>query len=115
MQKHSHLTPEERAFWCTERLWALAKGLPVFTVSIESIPEFDQNCWFGEPPTCREVAEHTRQIMEADLDFPIIFSSEGQLMDGGHRIAKAWLMGETELKAQRFEHDPLPDYVVADG
>jgi len=36
-------------------------------------------------------------------------------MDGGHRVAKAWLLGQTELKALRFERDPLPDYVVADG
>ena len=88
---------------------------PVFTVPIDTIPEFDQNCWFSEPPTGREVAEHARQIMEADLDFPIIFSSDGKLMDGGHRIAKAWLMDLSEVKAQRFEHDPVPDYVVADG
>jgi hypothetical protein len=112
MQKHSHLTPEGRAFWYTERLWELARDLPVVMIAIADIPEFDHNCWFGEPPTYREVAEHARQIMEADLDFPIILSSDGQLMDGGHRIAKAWLSGETDVKAQRFERDPEPDYII---
>jgi hypothetical protein len=112
MQKHSHLMPGGRAFWYTERLWEVAKGLPITTIALDSIPEFDQNCWFREPPTCRQVAEHARQIEEADLEFPIILSSDGQLMDGGHRIAKAWLLGLTEVKARRFKRDPEPDYIV---
>ena len=112
MQKHSHLTAEGRAFWYTERLWQLATGLPIETVAIDSIAEFDQNCWFREPPTCREVAKHARQILDADLSYPVILAADGQLMDGGHRIAKAWLQGENEIKAQRFNVDPAPDYVV---
>jgi hypothetical protein len=114
MQKHSHPTPEGRAFWYTERLWQLAEGLPVFTIAIDAIPEFDQNCWFRDPPTCREVAEHARQIMDADLDFPVIFSADGRLMDGGHRIAKAWLLGHTEIKVQRFDRTPEPEYILAE-
>jgi hypothetical protein len=105
------MTPEGRAFWYTERLWQLAEGLPVTMVAIDSIPEFDESCWFTEPPTCREVAEHARQILEADLSYPIILSADGRLMDGGHRLARAWLEGQTEVKAQRFEQDPEPDYV----
>ena len=115
MQKHSHVTAAGRAFWHTERLWQLAKRIPVTTVSIESIQEFDQNCWFSEPPTCRQVAEHARRISEADLSHPIILSANGRLMDGGHRLARAWLEGMTEVKAQRFEVDPEPDYVEPAG
>ena len=111
MQKHSHVTPAGRAFWYTERLWRLAEGLPVFSVPIDSIPEFDQNCWFTTPPTCREVAEHARRIMAADLSFPIILSADGRLMDGGHRLARAWLEGREEVPARRFEQDPDPDFV----
>jgi hypothetical protein len=108
------MTEQGRAVWHTERLWELARDLPVKTVLIASIPEFDQNCWFGEnrPPTCREVAEHARLIQNADLSYPIILSSDGGLMDGGHRIAKAWLRGETEIAAVQFEEDPEPDYIV---
>jgi len=35
-------------------------------------------------------------------------------MDGGHRIAKAWLAGLKEVRAQRFERDPEPDCVVTE-
>jgi hypothetical protein len=111
VQKHSRLTPEGRAFWYTERLWQLAAGLPVTMDAIDTIPELDQNCWFAEPPTCREVAKHARRILDADLSHPIILSADGRLMDGGHRLARAWLEGRTEVKAQRFQQDPEPDYV----
>jgi hypothetical protein len=33
-------------------------------------------------------------------------------MDGGHRIAKAWLLGLEEIVAVRFETDPAPDSVT---
>ena len=111
MQKHSRITPEGRAFWYTERLWSLASQLPVKPIRIDDIEDFDENCWFREPPTCREVAKHARQILEADLSFPVLLHADGRLMDGVHRLAKAWLQGETEVKAQRFETDPAPDWV----
>jgi hypothetical protein len=113
-EKHSHMIPEGRAFWYTERLWKCAAGLPVQTVTIADIPEFDQDCWFGDAhvPSCRAVAEHAKRIIEADLRYPIILSANGGLMDGGHRIAKAWLGGQVDIDAVRFERDPEPDYVI---
>ena len=86
-------------FWYTERLWQLAANLPIKTVLISAIAEFDQDCWFSAatPPTCRQVALHAQRIYAADLAYPIILSAEGYLMDGGHRLAKAWLMGLTEI------------------
>lgn len=86
-EKHSRSVPGGRAFWWSDRLWAEAAGLPVVSIPIADIPEFDQNCWFGDaPPTCREVAEHARRIEAADLRYPVILNAEGGLMDGGHRI-----------------------------
>ena len=50
--------------------------------------------------------------MEADLSYPIILSSDGGLMDGGHRIAKAWIEGCQEIDAVQFQEDPEPDYIT---
>jgi hypothetical protein len=113
-QKHSRPVPGGRAVWLTERLWALARGLPEERVAIEAVPEFDQDAWFGPhvPPTCRAVATHARRIYEADLRYPIILAADGRLMDGGHRLAKAWLAGDTHVRAVRFVVDPAPDYVL---
>lgn len=70
------------------------------------------DCWFeGKAPTCREVAEHARRIDTADLSRPVILAVDGGLMDGGHRIAKAYLLGQTTVLARRFRHDPQPDWI----
>jgi hypothetical protein len=105
-----------RAFWLAERLWNLVRDLPAREVPIAEIAEFDQDCWFGPgtPPTCKAVAEHARRINAADLDYPVILAANGSLMDGGHRIAKAWLLGRTTIAAVQFERDPEPDYVARD-
>jgi hypothetical protein len=52
---------------------------------------------------------------EADLAYPIILSAQGYLMNGGHRIAKAWLLGNQEISAVQFMVDPDPDYVLEPG
>lgn len=112
-ETHSRPMPDgRRGVWFTERLWRLSAGLPVTEVAIGSIAEFDQDCWFGEmhKPTCRAVAEHARRIRDADLAWPIILSADGGLMDGGHRVAKAWLEGRATLPAVRFAVDPEPDH-----
>ncbi|MBV9852283.1 MAG: hypothetical protein JO250_21665 [Armatimonadetes bacterium] len=111
-QKHSRRTERGRCFWLTERLWERARGLPVKRVPLESISELDRDCWFcGNEPTIRAVADHARRIQEADLSHPIILSADGGLMDGGHRLAKAWLLGMTEIAAVQFDVDPEPDWI----
>ena len=114
--RHSRPIEGGRAHWFAERLWDLARDLPVREVPIAAIAEFDQNCWFGPdtPPTCKAVAEHARRINAADLAHPVILAADGGLMDGGHRIAKAWLLGHTTIAAVQFDCDPEPDYVVRD-
>ena len=113
MSKHSHLTDRGRSFWNTARLWELAQGLPVQTVPLDRLAEFDQDCWFGPDaaPTCRAVAAHAKRIQEADLSHPVILAADGRLMDGGHRVSKAWLLGLSEIAAVRFETDPEPDWI----
>ena len=114
--KHTRPTPHGRYVWYAERLWRLAEDLPVKSVTVESIKELDEDCWFcgTTAPTCRAVAAHAKRIYEADLSRPIILSADGRLMDGGHRVAKAWLLGVEEVRAVQFEVDPAPDEVRAE-
>lgn len=113
--KHSRLISSDRFVWFMERVWYLARELPVRQMPIDQIVELDQDCWFGSSsrPTCRAVADHARRIFEADFQYPIILSAEGHLMDGGHRIAKAYLLQMQTIPAVQFLHDPEPDYVLA--
>ena len=115
-ERHSRAVPGGRAFYLTERLWQLAEGLPVEAVPIDTIKEFDEDCWFGgRSVTCRMVARHADLIQKADLSYPVILSADGRLMDGGHRISKAWLSGLTTIDAVRFPVDPEPDYYQWDA
>ena len=100
--------------WDIERLWRLSEHLPIKTVPLASITNFDEVCWFppdGDKPTCRVVAAHAKRIYEADFTHPIILSAKGDLMDGMHRLAKAWILGMDEVQVVQFEEDPEPDQI----
>ena len=115
MRKQYHFRPGPNGIraWDVDRLIALAKDLPVGQVPVSAIRELDESYWFddGNAVTCRDVVEHARLINEADLSFPIILSSDGRVMDGMHRVAKAALQNLGSLPAKRFAEDPEPDYV----
>ncbi len=61
--------------------------------------------------TCRAVVEHAGLMRDSDLNFPVILSSDGRVMDGMHRICKALLDGRETIAAVRFTKDPKPDHV----
>lgn len=105
-----------RRTWLTQRLWALAAGLPVKEVPIAKIAAFDQNCWFGaSEPTCRNVAGHAKRIAAATFEYPIILAAEGWVMDGMHRVAKAFIEGRETILAVQFFETPEPDECVPPG
>lgn len=115
-EKHTRLLPDgRRGLWWTDRLWSLAADLPVVRIKIADIPEFDADCWFGErhAPTIREVAKHARLIAQADAAYPVILCGDGRLMDGGHRLAKAWIAGRKDIEAVRFPVTPEPDEILS--
>lgn len=118
MRKQYHFRPSPRGLraWDVDRLVALTKDLPTIQVRLSAIGELDEPYWYdgGDAPTCRNIAEHARLINEADLSFPIILSSDGRVMDGMHRVAKAAMEGRTGLLAKQFIRDPEPDYVGVD-
>jgi hypothetical protein len=89
-----------------QQLWDLAAGLPTQKVRVSELNALDDVRWFSERmqklPTCRAVAEHARDIYEADLSFPIILSPSGVVLDGMHRLCKAFLQGREEIDAVRL-------------
>jgi hypothetical protein len=97
--------------WHIETVWEAARGLPVKAVSVDGVREIDEDCWFnGRCATVRAVVDHARRIDQADLDLPVILASDGQVLDGMHRIAKAVLHGRATVLAQRLLIDPEPDW-----
>ena len=102
----------ERA-WHIESVWHAARSVPVEEVPIDTIREIDEDCWFnGRLVTVRAVVDHARRIDEADLALPIILASDGQVLDGMHRVAKAVLLGHATVLARRLRVDPDPDWLL---
>lgn len=104
-----------KRIWYVERLWQLAAVLPVKEIEIVCIPAFDEARWYGyQKPTCRSVAEHAKRIDAALLEYPVILSAAGSVMDGMHRICKAWKLGMTTISAVQFLQDPEPDECITE-
>ena len=95
-----------------QQLWDMAAGLPSKKVRVGDLSALDEIRWFSErmqkPPTCRAVAEHARDIYEVDFQFPIILSPSGEVLDGMHRLCKAFLQGLEEIDAVQL--DAMPPY-----
>jgi hypothetical protein len=114
VRKQYYFRPSQRGLlaWDVGRLVRLSAHLPRKRVSLTDIRELDES-WSGEGerPTWRALLEHVKLIAEADLSYPIILSSSGEVMDGMHRIARAVREGRSEIEAVQFEVDPEPDFV----
>lgn len=113
-QYHARHTPHGRYIWDVHRLVAQAALLPVREIPLAQIRELDEPYWFErdvDVPTCRAIADHARLIAETDLHYPILLCAEGRVMDGMHRVAKAYLEGRSTLPALQFAETPPPDYI----
>ncbi|MGD9785800.1 MAG: hypothetical protein AB7E80_05290 [Hyphomicrobiaceae bacterium] len=103
-------------FWRMRTIWAAAEGGAVVAVRIDELSILDEVVWFGGPrdvrPTVRKVAERARDIFAADISFPIIMTSAGEVLDGAHRIARAYLQGLETLSAIVIDDWPEPDGFV---
>src|SRR4030095_9468733 len=114
MRKQYYFRPSERGLlaWDVDRLVTLTKRFPRIDVPLTAIRELDEPFWSdADTPTWRAAVEHIRLIEAADLSFAIILSSDGRVMDGMHRVAKAVLLGRAPIEAVKFTEDPEPDLV----
>jgi hypothetical protein len=113
-QYHFRRSAQGLCAWNVHRLVEQSGALVRERVPLSAIRELDELYWASErtrPLSCREIVDHARLMLDCDLAFPIILSSDGRVMDGMHRVCKALLQNRTEIDAVRFVHDPEPDYI----
>jgi hypothetical protein len=113
-QYYFRRSPNGLCAWDIRRLIAQTRDLVPERVPLGAIRELDESYWAHESAqqlTCREIVGHARLMLDCDLAFPIILSSDGRVMDGMHRVCKALLEGRAAIEAVRFVSDPDPDYV----
>jgi hypothetical protein len=115
MRRQYHFRPGPTGFdaWDVDRLIRLSAALPVITVPVDSIGELNTPYWSfpgAGPSTVNEIIGHIRFIQDVDPSYPVVLGSDGRVMDGMHRIARAVLEGRTTIRAVRFATDPEPDF-----
>ena len=110
---HSILKDGKRHTWSVSRLWELSRDLPRFEYEVSCFKGFDEDWWFCSVnvPTIRRVLEHMQRIEATDLTYPILLSETGVVMDGVHRICKAYREGRETITAIQFSKTPPPDTV----
>jgi hypothetical protein len=94
--------------WFDWTMWAAARKVSPRLRPVSDFIEYrERSLWypFTTPDDIR------RQDL-ANLDYPVIVSAEGCLMDGWHRLAKAIAAGLTEIWYVQFSEDPPPDVVM---
>lgn len=100
--------------WNIDRLIELSRSLPRERVPLSEIRELDEaylTSGENQRLTCRQLVDHARLMLDCNLAFPIILSSDGRVMDGMHRVCQALLQGLTDIEAVRFVEDPEPDHI----
>lgn len=58
----------------------------------------------------RDMANHIKRCQDCELDIPVTLSPEGKVLDGWHRIIKAWTYGMEQLPARKLTSMPKPDF-----
>jgi hypothetical protein len=119
MRKQYHFQPAASGSgrfdaWDVDRLITISARLPVEQVQVASVSELDTSYWSdgsGTSRTVRQIVEHARLILDVDPSYPVILGSDGRVMDGMHRIARALLEGRPQVPARRFPAPLPPDFI----
>jgi hypothetical protein len=102
-------------YWKVSALWKLTENLPLEQIPLDSfdwISDSFQCNSLSDPPLWRDIGDHAKRILAADLQYPIIINAAGDIMDGMHRILKCYVFGLPSVNAVRFKTDPPPDRVI---
>lgn len=111
-QYHFRQKGEDTYIWDVHKLVELSQNLTVKEVNLSEIKELNEAYWYpNQQPTTQDLIDHFILIQEADLSYPIILCSEGRIMDGMHRVAKAKMLGHETIKVLQFAVDPEPDFI----
>jgi hypothetical protein len=95
--------------WKVDRLHRLSKGLTPYKMPLGYFTrELDEWPW-GQDLTLNGFIDHLKRAVDADLNWPIILSAEGDVMDGRHRLVRSAYLNLEWIWVVRFPVTPEPD------
>jgi len=85
----------------------------------ELIPEMDKKLWETHSPNdvlknpnLKLHKEDSKRIENADLSYPIIVTSNKKIIDGAHRLTKAYKQDLKTIKAYIFDKELLKKFIL---
>ena len=118
-QTYSERSDGWKKYWKVEDLWEVAEGLPIEYIPLQLLTDQLEGTYWTqgeeEDVTPQWVLGHTRRILKADLNYPILVNSENTIVDGIHRLCRAVLDGRDDIAVQRIEELPPPLFKVEDS
>ena len=58
--------------------------------------------------------ENYNQILQADLRYPIILDSNLKIVDGAHRLSKAYILNKKYIRAYIFDRDIMNKFKIGE-
>ncbi len=117
-QYHHRVVDGAVHIWDVNKLVVKSQNMSVVDVALSEIQELDEAFWYsavdGNLPTCRSIADHAKLIQDTDLKYPVLLCAEKRVIDGMHRICKAYMQGMKMIKAVKIDPLPAPDYIDID-
>jgi len=68
-----------------------------------------------EHPTKKKYATHMKRIHAADLSYPIFLTNSYGIIDGAHRISKAFLQNKKTINAYIFPPSLMKKFIIHKG
>ena len=98
----------EGKFWSDETIWKVTKNVmpEPFRTS-----DLIRQCLSWNMGDLQDFAREMKKVQEANLDYPIVVSPFGDIVDGCHRVVKAYLENKPIVFAKIFDMTTVPpDY-----
>lgn len=100
--------------WDVSSLWEASGWIKPQEVDLADVKSRCSGGWLDHLPNLQhfEVAPEVKRLEAADLSYPIILHPAGWVMDGYHRIGKAFMQGDQKIWAVQFTEGSLPLPVI---
>ncbi len=118
---------EDGVYYDVEKLKTITKDNKVSEINVDRLTDqlFDKNVWkygdrklspmmvLNDPLFDHVVIQHMSRIRTSDLDKPIfIRSSDNKIIDGYHRLTRAFLQKEKKIKAIIVQEEQMGQAVI---
>jgi hypothetical protein len=118
-----HLSNDSKNIYSIDMMLAYINiyGHPVVRLNVdEFIPQLKQSVWGDWSPmdvinniNKTKYESNTKRIQEADLRYPVIITKKHVIVDGYHRIAKAYLNNKKYIDVYIFNSELMNKFIIS--